>query len=512
MPPRPGFVARHWPAPTRSGSLALPAAIGVSAVLAALFVPLTASGVGWLLGGAGIVGAVAVATRSIGTDLPARERLIRAGWAAAALALLSVLTFRNAWWLVTFCVFGALGCAIMATVGGRSARAIMFGLIGAPVATARCQAWVARSLVRVSRESGAQVATARRLTLSVGLSMLVLLVFGSLLASADAAFGEVLFAIVPEIGFGSVVSGVFLFLVGGFMAGGIMFGLASPPDLSGWEGSATNQVGRTTWALPIGTLVVLFGAFVAVQLTALFGGREHLLRTAGLSAAEYARSGFWQLMIVTILTLAVVLAVTRWAKQAPGPDRRLLRVLLGPLCVLSVVIVLSALSRMYTYQRAYSFTGERIFVMSVELLLGLVFLMILAAGVAWRGAWVPRAVVGLLVAMLLGLAWINPEGFAARANVARYQDTGKIDLWYLRALSADATPALAKLPPEMRACALSWISEELRGEDRWHEWNLGRARARAALRKVGPLTGQGCRDASRYDDSGRGRLTPAAPN
>ena len=65
----------------------------------------------------------------------------------------------------------------------------------------------------------------------------------------------------------------------------------------------------------------------------------------------------------------------------------------------------------------------------------------------------PAPVVGLAVVLLLGLAVLNPEGYAARRNVQRYQETGRIDLWYLRALSADATPALAALPDPSCAAA-----------------------------------------------------------
>ena len=117
--------------------------------------------------------------------------------------------------------------------------------------------------------------------------------------------------------------------------------------------------------------------------------------------------------------------------------------LLGLLSALSLVIVASALSRMYTYQKVYSFTGERIFVMAFELLLGAVFVHDPGGRDPLAGRLDPGATVGLAVVMLLGLAVLNPEDYAARRNIARYEETGKIDAWYLRALSADATPALA---------------------------------------------------------------------
>ena len=265
---------------------------------------------------------------------------------------------------------------------------------------------------------------------------------------------------------------------------------------------ARRSVGIVEWAPAITALTLLFGGFVAVQFTVLFGGQRHVLRTAGLNYAEYARSGFWQLAAVTVLTLAVLGGVGRWARRESRTERIVLRLLLGALSVLSVVIVISALSRMYTYQKVYSFTGERIFVMAFELMLGTVFLMVLVAGLRLKGGWIPRATVALTVAMLLGLAILNPEGYAAGRNIDRYEETGKIDAWYLRALSADATPALAGLPDPARRCTLSWIDDDLEEPDPWYAWNLGRVRARQALERVGPDaigSQKDCRAADRLD-------------
>ena len=50
--------------------------------------------------------------------------------------------------------------------------------------------------------------------------------------------------------------------------------------------------------IPLTLLDALFLAFVIVQLAVLFGGHDRVLRTTGLTYAEYARSGFWQLLAV----------------------------------------------------------------------------------------------------------------------------------------------------------------------------------------------------------------------
>ncbi|HEY0699539.1 MAG TPA: DUF4173 domain-containing protein, partial [Micromonospora sp.] len=448
---------------------------------------------GWLALAVGVV----VAVRRHTAELPRAERWTRAGWAVAALALFSVLAFRNAWWLVTFCVLGALGCAALAVVGGRLVRSILFSLVAAPFAAFRGLPWVGRHL-----RAPANPGKLRRAAWSVAATVVVLVVFGALLSSADVAFSKLLDTAVPEVNGSTTFGWIFLAVVGALVAVAAVYTLAAPPDLSTLDRPGRRSLGPVEWGLPIAGLTLLFGGFVAVQFTVLFGGERHVLRTTGLSHAEYARSGFWQLFFVTLLTLAVLGGVARWARHDRRSERVLLRILLGLLSVLSVVIVVSALSRMYTYQKAYSFTGERIFVMAFELLLGAIFLMIMAAGIRLRGGWVPRLTVAMAVLMLLSLAVLNPENYAARRNVARYQQTGKIDAWYLRALSADATPALAELPDPVRRCTLSWIDDELAEPDPWYAWNLGRVRARQTLDRLGPGAAGGpkdCRAADRYD-------------
>ena len=490
----PTFFDRVWPGPVAARNPATPLAVLAGALGVAAFVPLGRTGIGWFLGWLVLTAGVTVAVRQHAAELPRTERWVRAGWAGAALALFAVLAFRNAWWLVTFCVLGALGCAALAVVGGRRVRSILFSLVAAPIAGVRGLPWVRRHL-RAPGSPG----TVRRVVGSVAATVVVLVVFGPLLSSADAAFSQFLGALVPEISVSGVFRWLFLAAVGGLIAVAAVYTIAAPPDLSAVDRPTDRRVGLLEWAPPIAVLTALFGGFVAVQFTVLFGGQRHVLRTTGLSYAEYARSGFWQLVVVTVLTLAVLGGVTRWARRDRHLDRVLLRVLLGLLSALTVVIVVSALSRMYTYQKIYSFTGERIFVMAFELLLGVVFLMILVAGVRWRGGWIPRLTTALAVALLLGLAVLNPEDYAAQRNVARYEETGRIDAWYLRALSADATPALAALPDPVRRCTLSWIADDLAEPDPWYAWNRGRDRARAVLDRLGPEAIGNQRDCRRAD-------------
>jgi len=222
-----------------------------------------------------------------------------------------------------------------------------------------------------------------------------------------------------------------------------------------------------------------------VQATILFGGGDHVLRTAGLTYAEYARSGFWQLLAVTVLTLVVLGVAARKAARETPADRIWLRALLGGLAALALVVVASALSRMWAYEQAYGFTQLRLLVSVCEVWLGVVFVFVLVAGIRLHvhAMWLPRAVVGTAVVALLGIAALNPDRFIAEQNLIRYDRTGNIDLDYLSQLSADAVPVLDRLPEPQRGCVLMDIDADLdrTGPDEWREWNLGRTQARATL-------------------------------
>jgi uncharacterized protein DUF4153 len=459
--PPPPMFDDFWPAPDTSGApVALLAAV-LGGVAAAIFVPFGSPGIGWTLLGLTIAAGLVVVGRKA-------ERKVHIGqlvWAATALLLLAVCAFRAADWLTACCVLTAAVAGVLAVTGARSVRAFGIAAIAIEVAAFRALPW----LVRGTRQRGPGRG-GLRLVASLGVALLLLVIFGSLFASADANFADLAAAVLPTFDGESFFRWTFLLVVFAMATLGGAFTLLRPPA----PAEATREVKtlrRLEWALPIGGLVVLFAAFIAVQSTPLFGGDQHVQSTERLTYSDYARSGFWQLTAVTILTLPIIGAAARWAPKRTKADRNLLRGLAGGLAVLTLLVVFSALLRMWAYQDAYGYTVMRLLVMTCELWLGVVYLLVIAAGVRLRASWLPTAVVGTAVAALLGLAAINPDGFIAERNIARFAATGKLDQEYLGRLSADAIPALRGLPDPVRGEIIAEITGDLSDEG-WRSWNL----------------------------------------
>ncbi|KAA8889647.1 DUF4173 domain-containing protein [Nocardia colli] len=391
------------------------------------------------------------------------------------LALLAVSTFRAAGWLGTLCVFAAAVAGSLAIVDRRSARGVLYDVTAWPFAVFEAVPWAQAGIQRIrtgtrQREWGIAV--------SVAVTVVLLAVFVPLLGGADATFAKLLESVTPQVDGGRTFQWIVVFVVVGLAAISAMYLLAGPPPPA-TDSAAAGQgrsLRRVEWALPVGALTILFTVFVGAQFMALFGGDDYVQRTAGLTYAEYARSGFWQLAVVTILTLAVILVVLRWAAKDTVADRLWLRVLLCAVSGLSLIIVASALGRMWTYQQAYGFTLLRLLVEVCELWFGLVYLLVVAAVLSLRRMWLPRAMIGTAMATLLALAVLNPERLIADQNINRWQDGKSIDTGYLAELSADVLPATDRLPEPTRTEIRNRVRDHL-DPDSWHTWNLSRANA-----------------------------------
>ncbi|MGW5559623.1 DUF4153 domain-containing protein [Micromonospora sp. NPDC003944] len=482
-PPRPpSLITRRWPGPPDSARPLALGALAAAAVVGASTLTMVRPGLGWLVAALAVTAALVAASVQAATARPgatgAPGRAEQAIWAVSTVALTAVGTVRAAAWLFALCLLAALVTGTLAVTGARSPLGMLLAATLPPAAAVRALPWAARG-VRDTRPAGSGIGFGRILT-SLAISAVLLALFGVLFASADAVFAELVTGLLPDVSLPAAIGWTFrLVLIGGVLLGGAYL-VSRPPDLEGLRPPPSRPVHRLEWTVPLVLLDALFAAFVLVQLTVLFGGAGHVLRTAGLTYAQYARGGFWQLLAVTALTLLVIAIAARRAPKATRADRLLVRILLGTLTVLSLVIVASALYRMQVYADAYGATRLRLAVATVELWLGLLFLLVGVAVVRLRAEWLPRLVIGTAVLALLGLALVDPDRLIADRNVDRYLQTGRLDVDYVSGLSADAVPALARLPDPIRVCALTQIAAEQPRDGLWAT-NLGRLRARAEL-------------------------------
>jgi hypothetical protein len=347
--------------------------------------------------------------------------------------------------------------------------------------------------------------------------------FSLLLGSADAVFGH---ALDDALRFPldldeAARRALFSILAAGFVAGPLAIaaggagvvswlGFGAAPPIAGPPGASepgsaaapvadvmsartSRRAGATEALVVVAAVDVLFALFAVVQVVYLFGGAD-TLAAIGMTYSDYARQGYFQLVVVVALAGLLLLG----AHEVVGRTRPFLLAALT-LLSLTAVILASAAIRMSLYQGAYGWTELRFFVGASIAWLGIS--VFLAAGLLVRDRmrWLPHGLAMSAVAMTLAVSALGPQAFVIHQNLARVLDPSLvapggqagIDLDYGMTLGDDAIPdlvaALQVVPPADGSTLLRQLQmrrDDLEGEAAGVNplsWNLARERALEAL-------------------------------
>jgi hypothetical protein len=462
----------------------------------------------------------AIVTLGVAFDLTFNGQL--PGIAVPLFALLLVASFRTVAHrsassdvllasAVVLAIFPALHASIELAVVDVLAASALLGLVATqdlePITSATIVGLVRRGIAVGRRALGvprylsapfasqAERSRARKALRVVLVAAPVIAIFAALLASGDRVFARVLSSVLPEWNVGNILGHVTLIFVGAVLVA-ILWRCAlgkgdEPRERAPLPGLPS--LSFPEWFTVLAGINVLFAAFVVVQLTYLFGGNERVNVTPGLTYAEYARTGFFQLAAAAALTVVVILAVWDAGRREQRRHDLYLRGLVTAMVGLTGVVLASAVTRLALYEGTFGFTIDRFFGYVGIVGIGAVLLVLLAA--IWTGQR-RRVVAGFLavgVAALMAVNVLNPDRFVAARNVARFEATGAIDTSYLGyELGLDATPVavelLRRLPKgdaEALRTALCERAENLKSDPSWRSLNLGRSSARRALTSAG---------------------------
>lgn len=363
-------------------------------------------------------------------------------------------------------------------------RTRWFGLLTAPavavVAAGRGVVWlVRRPPVRVGAPAHPW-AWARGTVAAVAL----LVVLTQLLAAADPAFARLVAWRLPDELGPRLVLGVLAALVV------LGLGAASVAPPAAERDRSRPSPSSAEWALPLLLADAVLVLFLLVQGAVLFDADAALAGT-GVTPARWAREGFGQLVAVTVLLLLTLGCSVRRVDRSDARQVRLLLLGGGTMTVLVLGVVAGALSRMAFYTGQFGATTLRLYVVVFECWLAVVVLLVAVTWLTRRVGLLPRAVAVTAGAAVLLLAVLGPDATAASYNVDRFDATGDLDLAYLQDLSADAVPAVDRLPEPERSCVLTAMAAGAE-PDAWYAVNLPRSRAGPVLADARLVAGATC--------------------
>lgn len=483
-----------------------PARIGLVAVLGGLLAQLL-----FIDAGLGINIPIATAALLLGgwsvrTRSRPMPRTLDAWLAPGALVLSAFVALRGDGTLVALDILGAvaLSGAALASFGGLRVVERPFGAIGqlagrlalsGIVGGARPFAALGGVLptLRGPQRGGRVKPVLRGLLIAAPLVIL----FVALFSSADAVFARITGDLLDwNVNLGSLPSRLVLATLVAWVAAGLFAFVATQeerePSLAADAGrSGRPRLGSAEAATVLIVLDVLFLAFVVLQATYLFGGRD-TLEAGGLTYAEYARRGFFELLAVAFLIGGLILALEGFVHHR---TRTYVWAAAG-LVVLTIVVLASAFLRLRLYQDAYGWTELRFYVLAAIAWLAIGALIAVGALVRDRTRWLPHAMLVLSFAFGLAFNVIGPVRFITEQNLQRAihpelvapGGEAGLDVYYLASLGDDAFSVLAEnlcsLPlSQTEISALEGRANRLSSEDAgkaWQAWNLSRERAREA--------------------------------
>lgn len=270
------------------------------------------------------------------------------------------------------------------------------------------------------------------------------------LVSADALFAASLERLSWNVQFrllhfGDLFQRLFWALIFTPFVFSLLYAMAHPKLLCPAEEKKGFQADALGFVLALAAVDGLYLAFLAVQSAGLFGGPEYV-ESLGVSYAAWARSGFFQMVGVTVLNLSLTLASLCLARRE-GRVWRALRGLCALLAGESLVLLASAAWRMTLYVSAYGLSFKRLLTYWGMLMMALFLL----AGL-WKAVrpdfrfckWAfPVALAGWLV-----INCVPVDYLVARNQVDRYLsgESSAVSVNYLAdSLSFDTLSQLVRL-------------------------------------------------------------------
>lgn len=280
----------------------------------------------------------------------------------------------------------------------------------------------AKKLLKNPKNSKTALYVLLGLLCSIPLSCVVLF----LLKSSDAMFAdwmETLSDMIPSFEFRYVwelilAVPLWMYLFGGFAATQNKW---TKPFINMKGGRVLPALLGYTTVTPICVFYVMYIAVQFNYFTAAFGGTL----PGDYSYASYARKGFFELCTVAVINLCVITFMNLFLKRKEdGTASVAMKVYCTLLSSFTVLLIVSALSKMVLYIKEMGMTPLRVYTSWFMLVLAVFFVLIIAAQFT-KLRFCRAAFAGFTVMFAL-LCFSNVDGMIARYNVNAYQ-TGKLE-------------------------------------------------------------------------------------
>jgi hypothetical protein len=289
----------------------------------------------------------------------------------------------------------------------------------------------------------------------------ILVIFATLLASADLVFAQKLEDFFLLIDFDSLTDNLdrlVLIVMYAYSFIGIFFLMAThstDKDLLSETSPIKLRLGFTEASIVLGSVILLFGFFVAIQFRYFFGGDTNI-GVAGYTYSSYARRGFNELVTVAFFSLILILGLSALTRREDGRQKRIYSGLNMGIVGLVLVMLFSAYQRLMLAIDWHGYSRLRLYPRVFMIWLGILLLVVLVLEIMDRQRHFAFAAALASLGFALTISLMNVDGAIVHHNVWRAVQGRHFNVSHLASLSSDAVPALAdeflspSLPTEIR--------------------------------------------------------------
>ena len=136
--------------------------------------------------------------------------------------------------------------------------------------------------------------------------------------------------------------------------------------------------------------------------------------------SEYARRGFFELCFVSVINLAIILALNLFCKDNNKEERpAAVKAMTCILSVFTLLLISTAVSKMFMYIRVYGLTQLRVYTSWFMLLLFVLFTSVILS-VITKKVNLSKVTVTAFVIMFAALSFCNIDGVIAKYDLNEY--------------------------------------------------------------------------------------------
>ena len=290
--------------------------------------------------------------------------------------------------------------------------------------------------------------SARQIIRGILVTIPIIVIFSFLFSSADLVFNKYFYEIFNNIDISSetVFRITLIFFVTSFFIGAYSYTFREKYNSE--ENKDIKKLSQNQQHLEVVILLTslntLFLLFLIIQVKYFFGGAPNI-SLEGFTYAEYARKGFFELIVVTVLSLLILWAVENAVPQ-DGKHRRPFKLLSAFLIIQVFFIMASSFMRLSLYEEAYGFTSLRVYSHSFILWLAVIFIFFLYKIFIDRTEkkFLFNSFISLIIYLSI-LNIFNPDAFIAKQNIKRFLISGELDMGYIDTLSYDTLPQMVRV-------------------------------------------------------------------